>query len=138
MVGQQNQESITAQCEVTKGEKWIASSWLNIIGDGELTLRAWRRGSNLLREAAYSNKIFKALGTDKPKLDVEPYEREYYQEIYGNGTQAQDSGYHKYKPASSALQALNLLMNDLSSKQLSVLATTVHRILGIQCVPTNI
>ena len=138
MVGDQHQESINAHCEVKKGDKWVASSWLNVIGDGDLTLRAWKRGTNLLREAPKNKEIFKKLGTNKTKLDVEPFEREYFAQIYGKNDTEQDSGYVKYKPPSNALQALNVLVDDLSNEQLNVLASKVHRILGIQCVPTNI
>ena len=144
MVGALDHEAITAHCEVTKGEKWMASSWLNIIGDGELKLRTWRRGANLLRDASKAKKILRKLGTNEPKLEIENYEKEYYAEIHGNNnnnkkTNNTETNYgYQYKPASNALQALNLLMNDLSTEQLAVMTAKVHKILGLQCLPNYI
>jgi len=147
MVGGLQHEAIFAHCEVAQGEKWTASSWLNIIGDGELKLRTWRRGTNLLHEASKAKKILRHLGTSEAKLQVEDYEKDYYIEVHGTGgannkngnnkTAATDDGY-RYKPASNALQALNLLMNDLSNEQLAVMASKVHKLLGLECISNDI
>lgn len=149
MVGSLHHEAIFAHCEVKQGVKWTASSWLNIIGDGELKLRTWRRGTNLLHDPIKSKLIKRVLGTNEPKLELEEYEKDFYAMIHGkpeqskpknlvNGTaDAKDSGY-QYKQLSNALQAVQLLSKDLSNEQLSVLAAKVHRILGLQCLPNDI
>ena len=146
MVGALHHEAIFAHCEVRQGEKWTASSWLNIIGDGELKLRTWRRGTNLLHEPSKAKKILREIGTSEKKLEVEDYEKDYYAEVHGTGkakennnnTTAKDDGRYKYKPASNALQALNLLMNDLSKEQMAIMATKVHKILGLECISNDI
>ncbi|XP_066929958.1 uncharacterized protein [Clytia hemisphaerica] len=136
MVGPLNHEAIFAHCEVNQGVKWTASGRLNIIGDGELKLRTWRRGTNLMHDRKKMRKIYQRLGTNEPKREIEEYEKDFYEEIHGKKTgndSAKDSGY-KYKQSSNALQALNLLVNDLSNEQLSIMAANVHRILGLQCM----
>jgi len=144
MIGDINQEAMTAHCEVKKGEKWIASSWINIIGDGDLELRAWRRGDNWLtyKQKLQTKNIYQMLGTNELKLQNEPYESEYIAEQLGkNRTEFDDTmhdGYYQYKPASNALQALNLLFNDLNSDQLRLIARTVHKKLGMQCIPLTV
>ena len=152
MVGSLHHEAIFAHCEVKQGVKWTASSWLNIIGDGELKLRTWRRGTNLLHDPKKSKLIKHLLGTNEPKLELEEYEKDFYAMLHGkpqqkhpqsnihhssNETVAKDSEY-QYKQPSNALQAVQLLSNDLSDEQLSVLAAKVHRILGLQCLPSDI
>ena len=152
MVGALNHEAIFAHCEVKQGVKWTASSWLNIIGDGELKLRTWRRGTNLLHDPAKSKSIKRLMGTNEPKLELEEYEKDFYAMIHGKPTQQQQqsvpsnnqnnynnstAGY-QYKQSSNPLQALQLLSKDLSNEQLSVLAAKVHRILGLQCLPDDI
>ena len=153
MVGSLHHEAIFANCEVKQGVKWTASSWLNIIGDGELKLRTWRRGTNLLHDPIKSKLIKRVLGTNESKLELEEYEKDFYAMIHGkpeqskfksnpqnveNGTAgAMDSGY-QYKQPSNALQAVQLLSKDLSNEQLTILAAKVHRILGLQCLPHDI
>ena len=138
MVGDLNQESMSAQCEVTKSEKWIATSWINIIGDGDLSLRAWRRGNNLL--TSKSNNIYKMLGTTEKKLTNENYEKEYLEEVHGtNGTREELAhAYYKHKPASNALQALNLLFNDMTGEQLKYITAKVHQKLSLTCIPLTV
>ena len=140
MVGDLNQESMTAQCEVVMGEKWIATSWINIIGDGDLALRAWRRGTNLLALKSSSNNIYHKLGTNEKKLDSEPYETEFLAELRGTNKtrEVPGQGYYKHKPASNALQALNLLFNDMTAEQLKLIARTVHNKLGLTCIPLTV
>ena len=143
MVGDLNQEAMTAQCELSKGEKWIASSWLNIIGDGDLTLKAWRAGHNFLTSKSNKTRnIYRMLGTNDTKLSHEPYENEFISEVVGANISSSDTtehpGYYKHKPASNALQALQLLFNDLSTEQLRLIAQTVHKKLGMTCIPLTI
>ena len=133
MVGDLHQESMTAHCEVLKGEKWIATSWINIIGDGDLELRAWRRGYNLLRG---KTNIYDMLGTNESRLHHEPFEEEYLKDIeQKNNTMGDIPGYYKHKPPSNALQALNFLFNEMTGNQLKLLANTVEKKLGLQCIP---
>lgn len=140
MVGELNQESMSGHCEVKNGEKWLATTWINVIGDGDLNLRAWRRGNNFFEDFNKTKNIMEILGTNEEKKDHENYESEYLEEITGNNKTSGDglAGYYKHKPASNALQALNLLFNDMSMEQLRLIASNVHKKLGLTCVPLTV
>ncbi|XP_065657223.1 uncharacterized protein LOC100206310 isoform X3 [Hydra vulgaris] len=140
MVGDINQESMSAHCEVLKGEKWTASSWINVIGDGDLFQRAWRRGNNMLLDKKQRSILLSTMGTQEDKLNHEPYENEFHRDMAerGNKTASADynAGYkfYEHKPASNSLQALQLLFNDMDSNQLALIAKAVHAKLGLTCV----
>ncbi|XP_020891848.1 transmembrane prolyl 4-hydroxylase [Exaiptasia diaphana] len=40
--------SLVGECQVNKGEKWIAFSWMSVPGDGINELKSWKMGSNWL------------------------------------------------------------------------------------------
>lgn len=133
MMGELHQEALTAHCEVIKGSKWIASSWINIIGDGDLELKAWRRGFNLLH---VKKNIYDMLGTNEQKLTYEVYKEEFMADIEEkNNTLSEIPGYYKHKLPSSASQALKILFNEMTPEQLKLIASTVEKKLGLQCVP---
>ena len=137
MVGDLNQEAMSGGCPVTLGEKWLATSWINIIGDGDLELRAWRRGKNWIANKDRYPNIFDTLGTSEPKLVYEDYEREFHKESDGdNRTVADESRAHYiHKPESNKMKALNALLEDMTSDQLKEMAKHVHEKLSITCIP---
>ncbi len=54
---------------VSKGEKWIANIWIDIIGDGKHELRSWKSGTNWIKPGSKDAEVYTALGNPdlKPK-----------------------------------------------------------------------
>lgn len=50
---------------VNKTDKWIATTWVNIIGDGVDELRPWRAGSNWLQANNIQNDIIEQMRNDE-------------------------------------------------------------------------
>ena len=50
--------------KVEKVEKWVATTWINIIGDGVNELRPWRMGCNWLSENNKNKKIIESMRND--------------------------------------------------------------------------
>ena len=57
---------------VSKGEKWIATTWINILGDGVTELRPWKMGTNWLSENNKKKDIIEAMRNDD-FIEGEPY-----------------------------------------------------------------
>ena len=57
---------------VSKGEKWIATTWINILGDGVNELRPWKMGTNWLSENNKKKDIIEAMRNDD-FIEGEPY-----------------------------------------------------------------
>eukprot|EP00112_Aurelia_sp_Birch-Aquarium-sp1_P003880 Seg1439.5 transcript_id=Seg1439.5/GoldUCD/mRNA.D3Y31 product="Transmembrane prolyl 4-hydroxylase" protein_id=Seg1439.5/GoldUCD/D3Y31 len=57
---------------VTKGEKWIATTWINILGDGVNELRPWKMGTNWLSENNKKKDIIETMRNDD-FIEGEPY-----------------------------------------------------------------
>ena len=60
-IGNLDPLSYQGSCRVKKGEKWVAKIWININGDGEKELRAWKMGHNWLAPSNYNKEIIHAL-----------------------------------------------------------------------------
>ena len=54
-------------CDVTKGEKWVANIWINIVGDGKQDFRAWKMGSNWLAHRERNRDVLGALEVEIPQ-----------------------------------------------------------------------
>ena len=50
--------------KVEKVEKWVATTWINIIGDGVNELRPWRMGCNWLSENNKNKKVIESMRND--------------------------------------------------------------------------
>ena len=84
--------------------------------------------------------LLSTMGTFEDKLNHEPYESEFLQDMTERVNRTDSTGYntgykfYEHKPASNSLQALQLLFNDMDSKQLALIAKTVHTKLGLTCI----
>ncbi|KAJ7383007.1 hypothetical protein OS493_031177 [Desmophyllum pertusum] len=63
-LGNRDPFSYHGGCQVKKGEKWIASIWININGDGKEELRAWKMGHNWLAPNNHNKEIIHALQSE--------------------------------------------------------------------------
>lgn len=54
-------------CEVTKGEKWVANIWINIVGDGEKDFKAWKMGNNWLAHRERNRDVLGDLEIETPR-----------------------------------------------------------------------
>ncbi|KAK3737073.1 hypothetical protein QZH41_013883 [Actinostola sp. cb2023] len=53
--------ALLGDCQVTKGEKWIANVWINIIGDGVNELKSWKMDTNWLSQNNLNSDIISSL-----------------------------------------------------------------------------
>ena len=56
-----NPLSYQGSCPVRKGDKWVANIWININGDGQQELRAWKMGNNWLADKHHNQEVIDAL-----------------------------------------------------------------------------
>ena len=59
--------SYHGDCDVTEGEKWVANIWINIIGDGEKELKAWKMGTNWLAHRERHRDVLEDLEIEIPR-----------------------------------------------------------------------
>ena len=137
MLGLQDNDSLYGHCAVNSGSKWVARARINVIGDGEIDLRAWRRGINWLQSTEKYPNIMKKIGSNKSRTKVEDYKDDFErfkfeEDIIKNNTITQTEA--KRKP-SHILNAVNILLNAVDDDGLSAIAKVVHKKLRLTCVP---
>lgn len=136
MLGNSDNDCLFGHCAVENGEKWVATARLNVIGDGEIDLRAWRRGINWLQNAEKYPNIMKKIGSHQSRTKVEEYkddfERFKSEEIKVNKS---DHKMHEKKTQSHVLNAVTILLNAVDSSGLNTIAKVVHKKLRLTCVP---
>eukprot|EP00794_Sanderia_malayensis_P007661 gene7662-8498_t len=64
--------SLNGATRLDDGEKWIASTWVNIIGDGVNELRPWKMGNNVLSWNNLRKDIIKEMRNDD-FIEGQPY-----------------------------------------------------------------
>eukprot|EP00112_Aurelia_sp_Birch-Aquarium-sp1_P014623 Seg3171.3 transcript_id=Seg3171.3/GoldUCD/mRNA.D3Y31 product="Transmembrane prolyl 4-hydroxylase" protein_id=Seg3171.3/GoldUCD/D3Y31 len=139
MVGPLDNDCLYGHCAVAKGDKWIATTRLNVIGDGEDDLRAWRRGTNWMQDFERYPNIVKRMGSLRSPTKLEEYKEDFERhrlEGIDNGNKTVD---HKTEPhrktPSHVLNAVNTLLNAVDLDGLKTIAGVVHKKLRLTCVP---
>ncbi|XP_046862613.1 transmembrane prolyl 4-hydroxylase-like isoform X2 [Xenia sp. Carnegie-2017] len=120
----------------SKGDKWIANIWINIIGDGKYELRSWKSGTNWIKPGNKFADIYSILGN--PDLKTEQHERNLIEINFIKGpdtnTNFGDSRQQFYRPGidvetedeknykhSNVLKSIILLLDELSNKEQNIL-----------------
>lgn len=120
-------------CDVIKGEKWIATNWLNIDGDGITELRAWKRGINLISETKKheNQNIIQRMQKDRETNLPDPIEEEFKSDTVS----AQDWTFESRPKERHVLNAVVSLMEALKEEELRDISKKVHEKLEMLCVP---
>ena len=132
----------------SRGEKWIANIWIDIIGDGKHELRSWRTGTNWIKPGNKDIDVFTALGNPdlKAKSDYSQF-KERYSPVQNVGPHTNvkigdvrlhfnnfESGSNFVGPEkgetleqSKILQSVLLLLNELRQDELGVVADRLQK-----------
>ena len=137
MVGIQDNDCTYGHCAVKEGSKWFATARINAIGDGEIDLRAWRRGINWLQDIEKYPNIMKRIGSNKPKTKAEDYKEDFerFKSVEENQANQTISRSEEKKATSHVLSAVNVLLNAIDNDGLKTIAKVVHKKLRLTCVP---
>jgi len=137
MVGIQDNDSVYGHCAVKKGSKWFATARINVIGDGEVDLRAWRRGFNWLQDIEKYPNVMKSIGSNTPRTKSEDYTDDFERFKFEEKIQENKTinRIDEKKAPSHVLNAVNLLLNTIDGNGLKTIAKVVHRKLRLTCVP---
>lgn len=68
--------ALVGECQVTKGEKWIAHMWMNVIGDGINELKSWKTGSNWLSKNNRNDEVISSLAANYIPVDESEEKKE--------------------------------------------------------------
>ena len=137
MVGIQENDITYGHCAVKEGNKWFATTRINVIGDGEVDLRAWRRGVNWLQDIEKYPNIMKKLGSNKPKTIAEDYKEDFERFKFEEEKKVNKTINHleEEKAPSHIIKAVNILLNAIDNDGLRTVANVVHKKLRLTCVP---
>ena len=139
MLGERDNDSLFGHCAVGKGEKWIATARVNVIGDGDVDLRAWRRGFNWMQNIDKYPNIMKKIGSTESRTKIEQYKEDFERFKFDenkNENRTVSHGHAHSRPAPSPiLNAVNILLNEVDKEGLSKIAAVVHKKLRLTCVP---
>ena len=119
-------------CDVTKGERWLAVNWINIIGDGNSTFKAWRRGKSWLgqdKRETYPN-IYDNMAKNRSFERVDFIEEEFRKDMAENLEKPSP-----VPPTRYALDAISTLLNALDDKEIRLVSNRVHQKLQLMCIP---
>lgn len=132
-IGALNEKSYYGNCDVTKGEKWMATNWINVIGDGNMTMTAWKGGKNWLsvlnreKNEQFFQKMFK---NEARKEDIiEQMFKKDMQEKVINPADSKPPERHVLNAVTSLLEVLD---ND---KDIAQVSKKVHQKLHMTCIP---
>ena len=120
-------------CDVTKGEKWIATNWINIDGDGNIELRAWKRGTNLISETRKHENlnILQRMQRNKEKNIPDVIEEELNNDMENN----QEWTFESRPKERHVLNAVVSLLEALKDDEMLAVSKKVHEKLQMLCVP---
>ncbi|XP_078353836.1 uncharacterized protein LOC144638515 [Oculina patagonica] len=120
-------------CDVNKGEKWIASNWLNIDGDGTTELRAWKKGTNLISE---TKKLENQNILQRMRKDEENHIQDVIEEEFNSDMEsAQEWTFESRPKERHVLNAVVSLIEALKEEELRDVSKKVHEKLEMLCVP---
>ncbi|KAK3737070.1 hypothetical protein QZH41_013879 [Actinostola sp. cb2023] len=131
-IGALDDKSYHGNCDVIEGEKWVATNWIDIIGDGNLSLTAWKGGKNWLSTANRDkhDDMISKLSSSKPKKE------DVIEEMF-----AKDMADSKLKPTDErpperyVLNAVTSLLEVLDKNGIKEVSKKVHRKLQMTCIP---
>ena len=139
MVGTLDNDCLYGHCAIAKGDKWIATTRINVIGDGQDDLRAWRRGTNWMQDIEKYPNIMKRMGSLRSPTKLEEYKEDFERhrlEGIDNGNKTVDHRSEPHRKAPShVLNAVNTLLNAVDLDGLKTIAGVVHKKLRLTCVP---
>lgn len=82
--------SLVGECQVQKGDKWIAHTWMNVVGDGITELKSWKTGTNWLSQKNLNKEVISSLEANY-QPDEEIDENRYTREKNSLGDASSDS-----------------------------------------------
>ena len=121
-------------CDVNKGEKWIATNWINIDGDGDNELRAWKKGSNLIShtKTGESENILRTMRKKRESIRTDIIEEEMKDDM----EDAKEWTFDDNRPKERhVLNAVTSLLETLKEDELRSVSKIVHEKLEMLCVP---
>lgn len=120
-------------CDVIKGEKWIATNWINVDGEGDLELRAWRKGSNLISQTKKeSQRILERMRKNIESVRTDAIE----EEIKNDMESTEEWTFEETQPKERhVLNAVTSLLETLKDDELRSVSKKVHEKLEMLCVP---
>lgn len=121
-------------CDVNKGEKWIATNWINIDGDGNNELRAWKKGSNLIShtKTGESENILRTMRKKRESIRTDIIEEEMKDDM----EDAKEWTFDDNRPKERhVLNAVTSLLETLKEDELRSVSKIVHEKLEMLCVP---
>ncbi|KAM7444632.1 hypothetical protein ABFA07_006733 [Porites harrisoni] len=121
-------------CDVSSGEKWIATNWINVDGEGDMELRAWRKGSNLLSVARRhgNQNILQRMQKSRDRIHNDVIE----EEMQSDMENTEEWTFHDSHPKERhVLNAVTSLLETLKEDELRSVSKKVHEKLEMLCVP---
>ena len=121
-------------CDVIRGEKWMATNWINVDGDGDMELRAWRKGSNLISQAKQlkSQNILQRMQKSRESIVTDFIEEEMKNDIEST----EEWTFEDTRPKERhVLNAVVSLLQTLKDDELRSVSKRVHQKLEMLCVP---
>lgn len=121
-------------CDVTKGEKWMATNWINIDGDGDSELRAWKKGNNLIThtKTRVSQNILELMQRKRESINTDVIEDELKKEM----ADEEEWTFEENRPKERhVLNAVASLLETLKDHELRSVSKVVHQKLEMLCVP---
>ncbi|EDO48200.1 predicted protein [Nematostella vectensis] len=133
-IGSLDDKCYFGNCDVIRGDKWIATSWINVIGDGNTTLRAWRSGKNWL------SVLNRAKHTDmlaKMKREKKHEETDVIQEAFMKDMKEKKNfaPTENRQPERHVLNAVTSLLNKLNDQGIRDVSKKIHEKLSMTCIP---
>lgn len=121
-------------CDVIQGEKWIATNWVNIDGDGNAELRAWKKGSNLISETKKheNQNILQRMRKTRESIRTDVIE----EEMNNDMENTEEWTFEDSRPKERhVLNAVVSLLQTLKDEELRHVSKKVHEKLEMLCVP---
>ena len=121
-------------CDVKEGEKWIATNWINVDGDGDMELRAWKKGTNLISATRkHENKnILQRMQKSRENIRTDVIE----EEIKSDMENTEEWTFEETRPKERhVLDAVTSLLQTLKDDELRSVSKKVHEKLEMLCVP---
>jgi hypothetical protein len=132
-VGVLDDKSYYGNCDVIKGVKWMATNWINVIGDGNMTMTAWKGGKNWLsvvnreRNEEFVSKMI----NNETKKEEDIVEQMFNKDMKVKGINPADNK----PPERHVLNAVTSLLEVLDGKEIAAVSNKVHQKLQMTCIP---
>ena len=122
-------------CDVINGEKWVATNWINVDGDGDMELRAWKKGNNLISHTKQheSQNILQRMRKSRESIRTDVIKEEMQNDM--ENTEEWTFEEDTRPKERHVLNAVTSLLASLEDDELRTVSKRVHEKLEMLCVP---